>query len=411
MENTIEKVSEKKEIKQIEEIQEIQEMNEMEKNAKNLELVINHHYLRTALLQILDMSIKKSKELVDMIESYESIEVQRPDIIYIKNAKVKKAHERFRKTSQELIDGFTNTNSDSDFDQGKIIKKIYKTVTQYLDKLLAEPNSDITMFSERNSDGKIVTIIPGLDLNLVVKHFSEEELTMFWGYFYVVYISAVKMITEINSHKKNSKVWEAIPKIQERIQKLGLTSGKDSKLFNPYVGLTGDTATDINSLFSNVGGGIINDPSAMTPEGLLAKLGIENMLDLEKIKDQLNNIKEEDKQEAVKNIVNLLGANGDSDITDICSQLVGGIVEELKTNGLKDMFSTAQAVTSKLGQNLDKNKMKKTAKQLGSFVKNGQSNLKNLKDSNGNPLPSGLINNLSLPMNLLNNFIPKNEEE
>lgn len=353
---------------------------------QNLELLINHHTFVISFIELINLVNNKSIELIQQS---------------VDNAK---SHERLQSTCCNLLANFQK-NEDNDFDEGKIIKKIYKTISKNLDKLVNTENdkSSIELFFIRNEEHKLVTIIPGVELSLVVKEFNEEELNILWGHLYILFISAAKMLSLKNDHKKTSKVWEIIPILQERVAKMGLTIGKDKKTFNPYIGFNdGNSNVDIDNLFNGVE--IAQDPSTLS---IMENLGIEKLLDINKLSDQLKNCSEEDIESATQQIASMLGSD-DSDVKDVCGTLVSGIVKDIKENGLKSMSKTAESVAQKVKHTMDKKKMEKTANQLSNFIDKGQEELKNMKDEKGNPIGANILKNLGASMNFIKNFTKKN---
>lgn len=369
------------------------ETNQMEQ--KNLNIAINHKHFTISLIEILELIIKKS----------EVINLDKLNMTLKQNVRLYKSHMKLRSVCNDLKKGFSTERTE--FDQGRIIKKIYKVFTQYLDKLY--PDTNISLFSLKNEKGEIITMIPGLDISVVAKDFDEKELDTLWGHFYMLYISSVGMISSINNHKKEGKIWEIMPKLLEKVTKMGLIT--EGKMFNPYIGLIQDSEEyNVDTMFENVDeiktptGPSLEDVFKLTGVDKLFKLtGIDKLVDINQLNEQLQNVKQEEIYEATRNITKLLGAENDSDITDICGTLVQGIVEDLKANpngGIKSMFETAKSVTEKLGATLDKNKMKKTALQLSEFLKNGENNLKNMKDDKGNPIGEKIMKSLEIPLKL-----------
>jgi hypothetical protein len=68
------------------------------------------------------------------------------------------------------------------------------------------------------------------------------------------------------------------------------------------------------------------------------------------------------------------------------------------------MFDVAKSVSEKVGKTISRRKMKKTARQLTEFLKNGESNLQNMKDDKGNPIGKNIMNSLSLPLKLAQSY-------
>jgi hypothetical protein len=309
-----------------------------------------------------------------------------------------KSHLKLRSVCNELKEGFT---SDETYDEGRIIKKVYKVLTQYVDKLYPEPAMDL--FSLKNEEGKTVTIIPGLDINLVAKDFTDDEKKILWSHLYMMYISSVEMISVVNGHKKNKVVYKLLGKMRNKVVEMGVL--KKDNFFNPFIGVGSSNDMDdynVETMYEN----IENVPLSTGPsmEDVIKLSGVDKLVNIDQLNDQLKNIKDEDITSATQSITKLLGAENDSDIGEVCGTLVQGIVADLKANpngGIKSMFDTAKSVTEKVGGKLDKDKMKKTAMQLGDFLKNGGENLKNMKDDKGNPIGANIMESLKLPLQLV----------
>jgi hypothetical protein len=355
-------------------------------SSKNLEIVINHHAFTSSLLEIVTLVKSKSLGVTS-------------GVTVNNDPRFAQAHAGLVGVCDQLLAGFSKdkTKEERDeFDQSRVIKKIYKTLAQHVDMMIGteenEYKPDIKLFKLRNDDGKILTIIPGLNIGLVVNTFTDDELNSLWGHLYTVFISSVRMVLTINTHKKEGKIWNTVTILQDRVTKMGLTVGKDKMAFNPYVGLSGGNDINVNNLFANAEG------IKQTTESGVGSMGLENFVDVDKFNNELKNIQQEDLDGCTENIVNMLGAQGDSDVNDICSKLVDEIAKDLKTNGLKNMMSTAQKVTEKLKGKLDPSKMQKTALQLRDFMENSERNLKNMKDENGNPIGEDVLNKLAIPM-------------
>lgn len=349
--------------------------NQEQDTQRNFNIAVNHKNFSDSLIEILNIISKKSNDL----------NLDELDPSKMKN------HTKLRGVCEDLKNGFKDKEG---YDQGRIIKKIYKVLTKYLDKLYPEP--DKSLFTLKNENDETITIIPGLNMNLVISLMDEEEMKQVWGHMYVMYISSVGMISAINSHKKEGKIWEVIPKMREKVTKMGL-------IFNPFVGIVQDKDDnyDVQTMFEHVDQ--FEKPVGPSVEDIFKLSGIDKLVDLEQLNEQLKNVKQEDVEEATSTITKMLGADNNSDVKEICSQLVGGIVEDLKMNqttGIKDMFNTAKNVTDKIGSKLDKKKMKSTAVALSSFLKNGENNLKNMKDNEGNPIGDKIMNSLKGPLEM-----------
>lgn len=363
---------------------------------KKIEIQVHHKYFTTSLTEILNLLLKQSHE----------IDFDKLDVSVKQNVKVIKNHTKLRSVCNDLKKGFMS-NEQCEFDQGRIIKKIYRVLTQNLDKLYPDP--DKSLFTLKNDKGETVTLIPGLDMGLVTGSLNEENTTMLWGHIYMLYVSSVAMISAINNHKKEGKVWEIIPKIKEKVTKMGMFG----KSFNPFVGLMQETTEyNVKTMFEKVDD--LKAPAGPSMEDIFKMTGVDKLVDVNQLGDQLKNVKQEDIDEATSSIAKLLGAEYDNDVKEVCGTLVEGIVNDLKANpdgGLKSMFDTAKSVTEKLGPKIDKGKMKKTASKLTHFLKNGESNLKNMKDDKGNPIGEKIMESLKIPLKLAETMEGKRQPE
>jgi len=373
---------------------------------KNLELIINHKSLESALGEIIKLVKNKSLET----------NVDNLDMTDDENIRLHMVHIRLRTTCDTLMEGFgmsyTDDNSEVPtkqsniaFDKVKIIKKIYKTLVSNVDMLIGQEIdekfvSDINLFMIKNELGKTVTIIPGMDIGLVINSFTSEELTVLWSYMYIVYIATIKIIASTNKNKNDGKEWNCMLVLQKRVARMGLTVGKNNKLFNPYVGLISDgTDIDVKNLFNNIEG--IKEPSEAD---LLSNIGLESMLDMEKLNEQLKNIDDDELSNITNTITSMIGGSansGDNDVTDTCGLLIKHIVDDLKKNGMKNMMNTAMNVSAQMNNTgaLDPTKMSKTAEQLSKFMNNSNEKIQNMTDASGNPIGPAVMN--SLPMQLL----------
>jgi len=133
---------------------------------------------------------------------------------------------------------------------------------------------------------------------------------------------------------------------------------------------------------------------------------LNKILPFDKINEQLKNIGEEDMTEATNHITNLLGADDNEDVKDVCDDLIKNIVGEIQNNGgdISNMFDIAKKVTDKIGNSIDKDKMQKTASKLSDFLNNGESMLKNMKDENGNAVGEDIMNQMKGPLEMMKNM-------
>lgn len=359
-------------------------------NAKKIKIMSHHKYFTASFIEIMNILLNKSNELEPELNDEQQ------------SSKLYNRHTKLRTACKELINGFTH---DDQYDQARIIKKIYKVITLHLDKFY--PNPSKSLFSIKNETGAVVTIIPGIDISLVTSIMNDSEMDNLWDYMYVMYISSASIISLINEHKKG-KVFELIPQMRERVVKSGVLR-RGAGLTNPFLGLMPESSEssnssekyDIDSMFSNVDQ--IQAPSGDLMDSLFQMSGVDKLVDINQLNEQLKNVKQEDIDVATKSITKLLGAENDKDVSEVCGTLVEGIVEDLQANadkGIQGMYDTARTVSERVGQHIDRTKMGKTIEKLASFMKDGESNLKNMKDDKGNPIGEDIMNRLKGPLEM-----------
>jgi hypothetical protein len=336
---------------------------------KKLKIMTHYKYFTASINEILNILLSKSNEL-DITNT---------------TSKLHNGHQKLRTTCENLKKCFANNNQN---DISKIIKKIYKTLTTHIDKFY--PRLLRNLFTLKNEEGSIITIIPGVDMNLSVSMMNDDELLHLWDYMCVMYVSSVSIISLINEHKKG-KVLDILPEIRDKVIKSGVLNNES--MTNPFFGISSepfDTTTstekyDVNTMFSNVNNEDdtdINDTSSGDMIDSVLMSGVGKLIDISQLNEQLKNVKQEDMDEATRSITKLLGAEGDSDVSEVCNTLVEGIVSDLQLNsdkGFKGLYDTARSVSQRIGTQIDKTKMNKTVDKLTSFIQDGESNLKNLK--------------------------------
>ncbi len=366
----------------------LQNQNELKENAKKIKIIAHHKYFTASFIEIINILLAKSNE----------IDLEKLDQNNKADQKLFRGHTKLRTVCNELKIGFTNNDQ---YDQGRIIKKIYKVITTHINKFYPNPTKELFML--KNEEGATVTIIPGLDMGLIANLMTDEELENLWDYMYMMYISSVSVISLFNEHKKG-KVTDIIPHMKARVLKSGILH-KGAGMTNPFIGLASELGSDkqydVDTMFENVDS--IQAPTGDLMDNLFEMSGVEKLVDIKQLNEQLKNVKQEDIEEATKSITKMLGAENDKDVAEVCGTLVGGIVEDLKENadkGIQGMLETAKKVSQTVGQKIDRAKMGKTVDKLASFMKDGESNLKNMKDDKGNPIGEKIMDSLKGPLEM-----------
>jgi hypothetical protein len=251
-------------------------------------------------------------------------------------------------------------------DNGTIIKKLFMVLKNNIE-LVQTQNENL--FTKRNAKNKITTIIPGLDIRLIYQFLSDKDKQTIWNYIKLSFIATVKLIYSSNKSKCDENITKISDQFEIELAKNGINTNEMK--FNPFIG-TGNSKIDIKSVENNV------DAS-----NIFNMLNIDKLIDVNQLKEQLNVLSEADIKKTTDSITHMLG-NADDDVKEVCTTLVQNLVEDLKQNGLQNLFETLKNVSDKVSKKIDVTKIKKTAGAMNSFMEKSEEHFKNMKDENGN---------------------------
>ena len=310
------------------------------------------------------------------------------------------SHRKLRTTCDDILNEFKTSMDESGVDHVKIIKKVFYVLKDNMTLLEAK---DAKLFTIRNEEGKITSIIPGINLNLVYELMDDIEKKKVWIYLYALFVSSVNLVysnTPENKHKKS--VLEMVDKLRKEMVVASKELGTEFMAFNVFMGVSDTDTGDINmdSLMNKD----INIPGTEANAGFLNNLGLGNLMNLNSLSDEIKKFTDNDVNDTVDTLGELLG--NDTDVKDVCSTMVKTVIDDLKTNGVENIFDIAQRVTSKLGGVISPEKMAKTAFKMGDLMENNKDKLKDLKDENGNPIGENLFKQFQSTFNMARNMMP-----
>ena len=298
----------------------------------------------------------------------------------------KSSFDKLFTTCEEVMTQYKSSDKNTDIDQVKIIKKVFKVLIANIDLV---KNRNNNLFTVRTSEGKIHTIIPGLNINLCISFFTEEELNTLWESCESMFVTSVRMVYMMTDKSRhNADVTNLTDELEQKSMK---------KLNNFFMGLN-----VINE------GGIVDMDQLMTSDivipgteansGFLGKLGVDKIMNPEALGDEIKKFNDDDINETVSTLTSMLG--NDSDIKDVCSTMVKSVLEDIKTHGIENMFSIAERVSGKLGNKIDPEKMAKTATGMQNLINNNSDKFNELKDENGNPVGADFLKQFQNTFNM-----------
>ena len=297
----------------------------------------------------------------------------------------KMSHNKLRQTCDDISNQYKSTDKNTDVDQVRIIKKAFKILSVNY-KMVKEKN--VSLFCVRNEEGKISTIIPGLNINLCIPLLSEEQNVQLWENIDALFVTSVKMVylmTDKNRHDNN--ILELCSELEQKAL---------LKFNNFFMGLNTDSKNEINmdQLMSND----IVIPGTEANSGLLGKLGVDKLMDPSALASEIKKFNDDDVNETINTLTNMLG--NDSDIKDVCTTMVKSVLADIQQNGLENMFSIAERVSGQLNDKIDPDKMAKTASGMNDLINNNKDKL----DDKGNPMNTDILKNFQSTLNMAKLF-------
>lgn len=320
-------------------------------------------------------------------------------------AKDQRSLKRFMDSSKKFIDSMKDVTTD--FDYTRFIKKAFSTLRseEQCDNI---QKKNPKIFEVRDSENRIITILPGIDIKYGYKYLDQKEIDVFWQYMYLFTSSVFRMIKSSNASKfvKYPHLNVTLIAIETDMAKTGIMFS--GKIFNPYIGVGDDTSNyAVSDMFI---GGPLPEKQSVTIDSVLSMLGVDKMFDENKLNEELKNVGEEQVSEATEKIAGLLGATNNPEVKEVCNVLIKDIVQNFKENGIGNIGETLKRVADKAKANIEVSKMKKTAESMKTFMNTSQEKMKDMKDSNGNPIGQKFLDSMSLPMSMMN-MMNKNAHE
>ena len=307
------------------------------------------------------------------------------------NPDKKQAHEKLRITCDDILKEYNNTNEN--IDQVRIIKKVFKVLSANHIFIKQRDNS---LFSVRTKENKIMTIIPGLNINLCIDLFDESQQNILWESIESMFFTSVKMVylmTDKSRHDKN--ILELVSELENKSLK---------KLNNFFMGLnnTDDTTElSMDQLMTND----IVIPGTEANSGVLGKLGVDKLMNPEALADELKKFTDDDVTDTINTLTSMLG--NDSDVKDVCSTMVKSVLDDIKTNGIENMFTIAERVSGTLRGKIDEQKMAKTASGMSELLNSNKDKFDELKDDKGNPVGADFLKQFQNTLNMAKMFQKK----
>lgn len=278
-------------------------------------------------------------------------------------------------------------------DTAKVIFRLYHLLNNNLEKI---KNKDETVFNTS------FILLPNIDLSEFWLKLTKGQKDKLWLYLNILYVE-----TDILVNSKQEII------TNETISKELVVKEEDSPIvkkddFDPFVGVGKDGEEfGVDQMYASVPTLEEDRPEGVGIETIMNLTGIDKMINMDELTSQLKNMNKEDIDNATNSIKAYLGPNVDSKTTDLITDMLMSVSEELKNNNLANgsnpiatIKNIAETVASKMRPNIEKNNI-----DISQLISATQAFGNNLKDKNGNPVfGNGNVNPFALLSQLTGNM-------
>jgi len=325
------------------------------------------------------------------------------------------------KTTEKLVKSIGNLDVAS---ISKIIAR-FNTIANKYKKLIDNRDENLFINSDFNP-------IPELNFSSFWNNLLSEQKDRVWIYLQLLTIASNFIMNFVNNIKQ-TKTSEPIKEINTSTNEVNTSTNevntpikKEEKKklnFNPYDGIGVENNNfSMDTLLSGPKE-LPSDQQSNTGLGLgglgnlSSMLNMGKMFDMNSLANELKNIDVSQIEQATNNIRDLLGDSLDKETSEMISDMVSNITDELKKvpesdtsgNPLEKLFKIAESVAGKIGPKMkDKNI---DIKKLWNSAQNLTNKFGDASNNNGlNPM--SLINNLmGQTMKMQDKFQGKSDEE
>jgi hypothetical protein len=275
------------------------------------------------------------------------------------------------------------------YDKLDIAKVIFRVYHLLKDHEVYINNKDETLFQ------KDFVILPEINLSSSWDKLVKGQKEKLWTYMKILLIESEILV---NCKKDDPETVSN----QTDTQAITTTTQQSSD-FNPYMGIApsaSDGKYGVDEMFSVVPTFEDDKPDGGGIDTIASMVGLDKMINLDDLTNQLKNMKKEDIENATNNIKGLLGSTIDDKTTSLITDMLSNISEELQKgdlsngNPIKNILNVAESVACKMKPKINPN-------DLSQLLNSTQTFANQCKDKKGNPIFSDKKMN---PFSLLGQF-------
>ena len=201
-------------------------------------------------------------------------------------------------------------------DTAKIIFRLYHLLNNNLEKI---KNKDDTVFNTS------FILLPNIDLSIFWSKLIKGQKDKLWIYLNILHVETDILV--------NSKQEQSEPLAKELVTKEESQVKKDD--FDPFVGVGKDGEEfGVDQMYAAVPTLDEDKPDGVGIETIMNLTGIDKMINMNELTSQLKNMNTDDIDNATNSIKSLLGPNVDPNTTNLISDMLKSVSEELKNNDL-----------------------------------------------------------------------------
>ena len=274
-----------------------------------------------------------------------------------------------RDNSKKMLDAILNKTITTE-NEGNIIKKVYSVLTSNVNYLKDRSTKLFNMKDRTNDKTVKITIIPAIDIGASWNLIDETVQDKIWIYLNSLYVNSTMMINCVNTPDGTNNV-SCVDFFMENLNEDGIIKEfwvkyPDSTIiskneFNPFVGVGANNADyGVSQILS--GPSNIPDGASTSSDGMAQMLGLDKMLNMKELTENLKNISPGEIEKATQSIKSMLG-NVDENTSQMIDIMLSDISNELKKeettsgNPIDNIVKIAQTVAKGMMPKIDHGKI------------------------------------------------------
>lgn len=260
----------------------------------------------------------------------------------------------------------------------KIISRYYLRLDKHKEELCER---NVKMFES------VIIAFPEIDISVRWNKLgsgseNENNKEKIWTLLQKLYVSSFFLVEGSSKDMIDETKMKLIKKIETDINKRDIA-------FNPFSGINITNKPEQLSMDDLSKGKLPDKPTGSTSRAgmLTSLLGVDKMIDIKSLREQLKKIDEKEINDATNSIASLLG---DSIDKNLVTEMITSVSNELKQkveesdNPIDSIINVAESVAKKMAPKMDPKKI-----NIDKLMESSKNFAKNCKDKDGKPIFAG----------------------